>query len=161
VYNEQVHVWGYEDDDLRPFTLRHHGSSRFTTANDMAIITATLKYLQWQDLYRSEKPFICFVDIPAHAEDKRDNNLVFEDRQTLINDVRSSDIDFSLDNNGFMLRSHTSTVSSFDPETVQKIYLPEVEYLLRSNLEEVDKVFFFDWRVSCTACSGNRASLNV
>ena len=46
--------------------------------------TTNISYLQWRSLYETEKPFLCFSDIPEDAEDKRDNKLFFEDRPTTI-----------------------------------------------------------------------------
>lgn len=114
----------------------------------MADIITTLKFLQWQELYEREKPFLCFVDIPPDADDKRDNNLVFEDRETKINDIRLSKDEFTLDRNGFMMRPHRSTLSRFDTDGIKTIYLAEVENLLHQSIDGVDEVFIFDWRVS-------------
>ena len=113
----------------------------------MAEVVISLKFLQWQESYKTEKPFLAFVDIPPDAVDKRDNNLVFEDRKTTIRDIRPSKEAFSLDRNGFMMVKHRSSVSTFDPEIVQTTYLPEVEDLLRKTLDGVDEIFIFDWRV--------------
>jgi hypothetical protein len=117
----------------------------------MTDITTTLKFLQWQELYKREKPFLCFVDIPEDAEDKRDNNLVFEDRETRITDIRPSKDQFTLDGNGLMMRNHRSSVSRSDTETIKEIYLTEVEELVKQSIDGVDEVFIFDWRV-CYLC---------
>jgi hypothetical protein len=114
----------------------------------MAEIITNLKFLQWQELYQKEKPFLCFVDIPQDADDKRDNNLVFEDRETIITDIRPSKDQFTLDGNGFMTRPHRSALSKFDTDEIEAIYLAEVEDLLRQSLDGVDEIFIFDWRVS-------------
>jgi hypothetical protein len=112
-------------------------------------VEATLKFLQWQPLYETEKPFQIFIDIPDDAEDKRNTNLVFEDVQLTVQDVRSMEEIPSIDEKGFIYRKHNSCVSSFgDREVVDKTYLPEVEALLKAELDGVDRVFFFDWRVS-------------
>jgi len=113
----------------------------------MAEIVTTLKFLQWQELYKREKPFLCFVDIPQDADDKRDNNLVFEDRETRITDIRPSKEQFTLDGNGFMMRPHSSTLPRFDTEGINTIYLAEVEDLLQQSIDGVDEVFIFDWRL--------------
>lgn len=114
-------------------------------------ICVTLKFLQWQSLYETEKPFQIFIDIPEDAEDKRNTNLVFEDVQLTLRDVRSvNDRDSaSIDDRGFMYRKHKSCVTSFDDrKVVDSTYLPEIEALLKQELDGVDRVFFFDWRVS-------------
>lgn len=113
----------------------------------MTDIITTLKFLQWQELYEKEKPFLCFVDIPQDADDKRDNNLVFEDRETRIADIRPAKDQFTLDGNGFMMRPHRSTLSRFDTEAIKTIYIAEVEDLIRHSIDRVDEIFIFDWRV--------------
>lgn len=108
----------------------------------------TLKFLDWQELYETEKPFQIFINIPDEAEDKRTSNLVFEDVETAVHDVRGREKDFDLDKNGFRFLRHSSSLDDFhNKELIEKIYLPEVEALLRKEVEGVDKVFFFDWRV--------------
>lgn len=110
--------------------------------------TITLKFLDWQELYNTEKPFQIFINIPEDAEDKRNSNLVFEDIDLPIQDIRTSKNKFSLDDNGFQFIKHSSSLTNFQSrESVEKIYLPEVEALLRKEVQGVDKVFFFDWRV--------------
>lgn len=116
---------------------------------DHELIVA-LKFLQWQPLYSVEKPFQIFMNIPSTAADRRDTNLVFEDAQISIQDVRTLPLPASIDEKGFIYRKHRTYVESFnDRKAVEEIYLPEVEILLRNELEGVDRVFFFDWRVSC------------
>ena len=127
-------------------------------------LTVPLKFLAWQDLYNHEKPFQIFIDIPPSAPDQRSSNLVFETVHVPLQDVRNlpdggggdTGKFFSLDGNGFVYRKHEMTgmlrdVGAFfaeaDRETVERAYLPEVEKLLRGQIEGVDEVFFFDWRV--------------
>ena len=114
-------------------------------------VHVTLKFLQWQSLYETEKPFQIFIDIPDDAEDKRNTNLVFEDVPLTVHDVRAIGEIRSIDDKGFIYRKHTSSVTNFsNRKLVDETYLPEIEALLRSQLDEVDRVFFFDWRVSST-----------
>ena len=111
-------------------------------------LQVTLKFLEWQELYEVEKPFQIFINIPNDAEDRRDTNLVFKSVVLQVHDIRESSKDFSLDENGFMYRQHTTKTTSFtDRRTVDQNYLPEIEALLRRELDGVDRVFFFDWRV--------------
>lgn len=120
------------------------------TAEIAQPLSVNLKFLQWQPLYETEKPFQLFVNIPPEAADQRTTNLVFEDVTLPIQDVRELDNDWSIDEKGFVYRRHASkaTLEDFASRTaVEEIYLPEVEELLRSELEGVDRVFFFDWRV--------------
>lgn len=111
-------------------------------------ITTSLNFLQWQRLYEEEKPFQIFINIPEDAEDQRNTNLVFRKVSLDIHDVREHFRDFSLDTNGFMYRQHTTKVTSFrDREFVIENYLPEIEALLKHEVQGADQIFFFDWRV--------------
>lgn len=112
-------------------------------------VLASMKFLQWQPLYEVEKPFQVFIHIPDHVEDKRTTNLVFENIQLKIEDVRANATDFSLDQHGFMYRNHETALRDFtNRKYVEENYLPEVESFLRREADGVDEVFFFDWRVS-------------
>ena len=110
---------------------------------------AYLSFLHWQDIYEYEKPFQVFIDIPKDAEDQRDTNLVFERVRLTINDVRGILADLSLDANGFMYRRHSMKITNFPSrKSVEQNYLPEIEELLKCEVEGADRIFFFDWRVS-------------
>ena len=110
---------------------------------------ATLRFLDWQELYYKEKPFQIFIDIPEDAVDQRSSNLVFKNVEVPLRDVRTIPDRFSLDSNGFVFRKHKTNISDFaDRETVETAYLPEVENILREEMEGVDRIFVFDWRVS-------------
>lgn len=112
-------------------------------------LNVTLKFLAWQELYSKEKPFQIFIDIPDDAADQRGSNLVFQNVQVPLTDVRTVPDDFSLDANGFVFRKHKTEISDVaDRDTVEMAYLPEVEAILRKEMEGVHRVFFFDWRVS-------------
>lgn len=111
-------------------------------------VTTYLNFLQWQKLYEEEKPFQIFINIPEDAEDQRTTNLVFEKVSLQIHDVRGRSNEFSLDTNGFMYRRHTTEITSFsDRQSIDEDYLPEIEALLRQEVEGADRIFFFDWRV--------------
>jgi len=54
-----------------------------------------------------------------------------------------------IDTHGFMIHYHQSAVPDFQNRTeVEDLDLSEIEALLRSTLERVDKVFIFNWRGS-------------
>jgi hypothetical protein len=56
----------------------------------------------------------------------------------------------TIDEKGFVYRKHKTKVpveGFLSRETVEKDYLPEVEELIKGELEGVDRLFFFDWRV--------------
>lgn len=112
-------------------------------------ITAPVKFLKWQDLYRHEKPFELFVDLPKESQDQRRTNIVLEEKDVLFQDVRGKHHDFDLDHHAFMFTLHRSSLTDYAiREEVEKIYLPEVENLIKSTVEGADKVTIFDWRVS-------------
>ena len=112
-------------------------------------VQASISFLQWQDLYEVEKPFQIFIDIPEDAEDQRDTNLVFQRVYLTVHDVRGIAAKFSLDSNGFKYRRHIMKTTNFaDRKNVEQSYLPEIEELLKTEVEGADRVFFFDWRVS-------------
>ncbi len=112
-------------------------------------IPINLKFLKWQPLYEIEKPFQIFINIPDHVEDKRTTNLVFETVEIPALDVRTCQTKFDLDHHGFQYCYHNTAIEDFKKrDLVDKYYLPEMERLLKDKLEGVDRVFFFDWRVS-------------
>lgn len=111
-------------------------------------VKASIKYIKWQDLYEREKPFQIFIDIPKDAVDQRYNNLEFENKEEIFFDVRGREQEFGLDDHGFTYRHHHFEFDDFEDRTsVESRYLPMVEQFLRNELEDVGKVFFFDWRV--------------
>ncbi|KIW66777.1 hypothetical protein PV04_06072 [Phialophora macrospora] len=109
----------------------------------------SLKFLKWLPLYEIEKPFQIFINIPEDATDRRTTNLAFENVKVRIQDVRSfPPKHFLLDKHGFTYYSHRLEVGHIaDRESVEQQYLPEMESLLKSTLESVDRVYFFDWRL--------------
>ena len=109
----------------------------------------TVKFLQWQELYERERPFWVLMDVPKDAVDQRTTNLVFEDVEQDFRDVRGREHQFSLDQHGFMyLRRQIDFEAFNNQEAVTSNYLPQLERLLQDHVDGVDKVFFFDWRVS-------------
>jgi hypothetical protein len=118
-----------------------------SSANEQSI-KISLKFLKWQELYEIEKPFQIFIDIPKDADDQRDTNLVFETVEINASDVRGRLQDLSIDTHGFVYRIHPTAFTDFTNKTaVEALYLPEVEKVLKQELDNVDRVFFFDWRV--------------
>jgi hypothetical protein len=118
-----------------------------SSANEQSI-KISLKFLKWQELYEIEKPFQIFIDIPKDAEDQRDTNLVFETVEINASDVRGWLQDLSIDTHGFVYLTHPTAFTDFTNKTaVEALYLPEVEKVLKQELDNVDRVFFFDWRV--------------
>jgi hypothetical protein len=116
---------------------------------DPGDLLVSLAFLKWQSLYELEKPFQLFVNIPPDAKDQRTTNLVFEKSTVPICDVRDIDMDWSIDKKGFIYRRHLTEFKDFENRSaVENVYLPQVEALLKKELDGVDRIFFFDWRVS-------------
>lgn len=112
-------------------------------------ISTTFQYLVWQKLYEKEKPFKLFIDLPPHVSDQRRTNLVFQPKvaENII-DVRGYESSFFLDIHGFKFIKHTTSVENFHvlAEVNQK-YFKEVEEIIHENVEDVERVVIFDWRV--------------
>ena len=111
---------------------------------------ANLLYLDWQDLYNTEKPFQIFSVVPdSNLPYQRTTNLVFKEGSAeIIRDVRGTESQFTLDKHAFAFRECPTKLQNFgSAEDVENIYLPEVEALLKRELEGLDQVYFFDWRV--------------
>jgi hypothetical protein len=105
----------------------------------------SLRYFKWEDLFVTEKPYVYLLDVPDGFPLK---NFDFEDapKQT-IHDVRGRESSFNLDTHGFAIRSHTLSMTNFDRQSVEQEYFPEIERLLRQEIENVTDICIFDWRV--------------
>ena len=111
---------------------------------------AVLNYLDWQDVYAKEKPFQLFSVIHnSGLAEERTTNLVFKEGQLeFICDVRGEESLYSLDEQGFAFRVYPTSLRDFsNRENIENVYLSEMEDLLKREVENVDKVYFFDWRV--------------
>ncbi|PQE06497.1 hypothetical protein CJF32_00002342 [Rutstroemia sp. NJR-2017a WRK4] len=111
-----------------------------------------VQFLQWTDLYLTEKPFQLFLDIDPNAADQRKTNLVFEEKDIHVTSLRGQEHLFSLDQNGFIVRKFSEAASCFqetppDEDLVETKYFPAVERLLRKEVDGIDRVFLLDWRV--------------
>jgi hypothetical protein len=110
-------------------------------------VRAIVQFLKWQDLYKKERPFNIFLEISPDTKDQRKTNVVFEDVEIPINDMRGKEDSFKLDTNGFMVAQLPPFTGSLDTSTIRDLHLPVVERLLKSKVEGADRVFIFDWRV--------------
>jgi hypothetical protein len=114
-------------------------------------VVAKLSFLQWQDLYKREKPYEIYVDLPDGYPEVKQNNLLFQQVDTVINDVRGHEDRFQLENQGFQFEKFPTKLQDADlgdRHLVESIYLPEVEDLLRTQYPNANRIFIFDWRVS-------------
>jgi hypothetical protein len=118
----------------------------------MPDVVSNLEFLKWQDLYEKEKPYELFIDLPDELATKlKQTNCKFTKVDHTIHDVRGIEDRLSLDANGFVFRKYPTILSETDllsRDSVDRVYLPEVESILRKEVVGVDRIFFFDWRVS-------------
>lgn len=110
-------------------------------------VQASVQFLTWQDMYNREKPFNLFFDISPDAKDQRKTNLVFEDVDIQINDMRGSEESFDLDTHGFMVTQLPPFAIRLENGPVEEFYLPAVEKLVKEKVEGADRVLIYDWRV--------------
>jgi len=112
--------------------------------------TVILQYALWDSLFLSEKPYQIISDFGRHSEDLRNTNLAYKPgKLETIYDIRGRESDFALDEHGFAVCNHQSALQSFkDSALIEGTYLPEIEELLKQQVEDVNEIFFFDWRVS-------------
>jgi len=109
-------------------------------------------YIEWQDLYRIEKPFQILIDLPKDAPDQRKTNIVFSDGyEESVTDIRDHFGDFNLDTHGFTYETRATKMKGEDFTDKAKIenkYIPECEAILREVMDGVDQVHFYNWLVS-------------
>jgi len=113
-------------------------------------IRAEIQYLKRLPLYNQEKPFQLFVPIDPNAEDTRSTNLEFEAREQVFEDIRGRETMFSLDHDGFQIKTHPTALSLAhfqDRQTVETKYFNEIKQILQGIEGGYDEVFLFDWRV--------------
>ncbi|KAK3167104.1 hypothetical protein OEA41_010229 [Lepraria neglecta] len=121
-----------------------------------------LMYLQWDDKFEQEKPYqIVSENIPELDGLARSNIQMGEGPEELIEDVRGRESTFSLDQNGFQIIKHQfPSIDYQSNDDVENVYKPEIERLLKEQVEGVDKVVFFNWRLRLNVERHNLANLN-
>ena len=112
--------------------------------------TATLTFLELQDSHENEKLYQVYMVDESDNPEFRDTNLVFAERaNVIVHDLRGIESQFDLDNNGFIVRTKESQVKAFNTQKeIEELYLPEMADVIRREVDDVDRVYFFDWRVS-------------
>ena len=125
-------------------------------------IETKLRYLQWQDNYTHTRPYRIaqFGRKKKNNEQQKAHNLVFRegDVAETIKDIRGTteaegDLSFTLETNGFVYRRYppplfTNPKDFGHPDHIQNVFLPECEAIVRNEIEGVDRVLIFDWKVS-------------
>lgn len=129
-------------------------------------IQTKLKYLQWQASYTHTRPcrIAQFGRKRKNDQKQKTHNLVFAegDDIEIIRDIRGAegkgDPIFTLDANGFVYRKYppplfTDPKEFAAPDHIQNIFLPQCEAMLKNEIEGVDRVLIFDWKVSDNSAS--------
>lgn len=133
-------------------------------------IQTKLTYLHWQNSYTETRPYRIAQFGRKKKNDEQTHNLVFHkgDSAEIIKDIRGvSDITkFTLETNGFVYAKHpppifTQPKDFLDPEQVRNVFLPECEEILRQEIEGVDRIFIFDWKVRYIFSSSSEIYLSL
>lgn len=106
-----------------------------------------LSYAKWLPIYDREVPFQILSDFSG---DYKRTNLEFGPAPVAetIHDIRNLESTFKLDIHGFQVCLQETSVQDWtDRRSIETQYYDEMEQMLRSELDDVDEVFFYDWRV--------------
>ena len=125
---------------------------------------ATLQYLKWQKLYETEKPYQLFSTVTKQELPVRGaTNLEWTEGEVeTIHDVRGRISQFTLDKNGFAFRTSPTDFRHFEStERIEQIYPPEVEDILRREVDGVDQIHFFDWRIRKNIDIGDKTEIDA
>ena len=104
-----------------------------------------LNYFKWDDKFQTTKPYELLVDVPDDFPSQ--NFTVAAGPLETIHDIRGEESDFSLDQNGFIIRKDALPLRNWTRETIERDYFPVVDALIRREVDDVDEVCLFDWRV--------------
>lgn len=109
-----------------------------------------LRFLQWQDLYKEEKPFEIVTDALQGSGNRRTNLVFGTNGQQTIRDIRGREgTRFALDSHGFAYKSKPCPFDGFDDkQRILEAYLPWAESIIKQETGDISRVFIFDWRVS-------------
>ena len=109
-----------------------------------------LRFLQWQGLYKEEKPFEIVTDFVQGSENRRTNLLFGTNGEQTIEDVRGREGNrFALDSHGFAYRAKPCRFDDYgNKQRILEEYLPWAELIIKQEVGDVGRVFIFDWRVN-------------
>nr|POE86991.1 hypothetical protein CFP56_64021 [Quercus suber] len=109
-------------------------------------ISVRLQYLKDLDLYKTVKP-VQFT--PSFANIQGKTNIVLSSGELeTIKDVRDRKAKLTLDGNGFIYTKAPTKVLDWNSQpTIAKDYLPEMEVLLRREIDGCDEIIFYDARI--------------
>lgn len=102
-------------------------------------------YFQWSDKFNSEKPYYLYMDAPKGFPTS--NFSTVPGPAETVHDLNQRNEEFNLDDQGFMVVRQSLCVKNFDQESVEKVYLPSLEKVLRGVVGQDAEIVWFDWRV--------------
>lgn len=108
---------------------------------------ASLNYAIRLPLYNVEKPYQVISDLPGTYTK---SNVKFSPapEPELIEDLRGSENLYGIDSHGFQIAHHRSAIQDWsNRQEIEDLYFLEMQQLIRSQLEDVDEVYIFNWRV--------------
>ncbi|KPM42905.1 hypothetical protein AK830_g3630 [Neonectria ditissima] len=111
-------------------------------------------YFQWRPEFTKEKPYYLYID-PPEGEPVT-NFTTAPGPEEVVNDIRKSQHDFNLDDHGFMVMQQTFSLPSINQKTVEELYLPSLEVMLRHVVGEEAEIVWFDWRTRSSNKSKTR-----
>jgi hypothetical protein len=116
-----------------------------------------LCYIQWQDDFRTQKPYQMLMDVPEGFP--KSNFSVSPEPEQIIHDLRGQETDFSLDDHGFCVENDMQEDLDWNRETVESEYFSQVEAILKRAIGPDIRVHIFDWRVRGVHVDVKKANL--
>ncbi|KAK5653466.1 hypothetical protein OQA88_8952 [Cercophora sp. LCS_1] len=101
-------------------------------------------YIQWDDLFEEVKPYQLYMDVPKGFP-TRNFTLKLGADETIRN-IRGIEDQFNLDGNGFTVRRQELNVKSLDKDSIEEVYLPSLETMIRDIVGQDSEIIWFDWR---------------
>lgn len=109
---------------------------------------ACLRYLDWQERYKHEKPFQVFAEVPEGSTERLTNLVFVQSPPISIRDLRGNEEHFSLDQNGFMIRRYEMpNVQMTTQQQMKENVIPCFDALVKREVKGADFVYCFDWGV--------------
>lgn len=108
-------------------------------------LTTTLWYLEKLPIYKKEKPFYVNFPVPAELGVPQHNLLHGRVDGIQIHDIRGHETKFHIDEQGFQLARHNTSMTNDDFEddsVVRARYYPEMAQLVKDTLGAVEVVPF-------------------
>jgi hypothetical protein len=109
-------------------------------------VSVSLPYLNRDDLYLKEKPYVTDFAVD-HIPGAEASNHRFDYQSLIITDVQTCRERFTLEKNGFcFLRGKTSVTltTADDEEYIREVYFPELEQILHEALPGYERIDYLD-----------------